>query len=343
MLKYLGEQTVFKYIRIQMMHPCRARCAWCSTHRKNKLFQQLQDDGRSADFHQTYLDVLERFKPEEVFISGGEPLLEPTIETFLHDVARHTSRIHVFTSYQFSAAVMAKIAKMTLPDIVTLNHTPIYFEPDRWHHLTRGFPFEVYLNNIRQAVKLKVRKRFKFIINHRLIEDEIRTFQDAVEPDETCEISLKIMNDQGDGLMVDHMKKTSERLHDRLPKLDEILARAGWSQGTRPKGSADLMRPVVESQDVTRCPYRKEPLELRLSYDGGERARSVLKYRYCPYFPPEAGHRFHIGRDRIDKMAKNFEKGPFREHCSKCRLLHYTPPCEQSAGRSESQLVVIQP
>jgi hypothetical protein len=85
------------------------------------------------------------------------------------------------------------------------------------------------------------------------------------------------------------------------------------------------MKPVIESGDVTRCPYRQSPLELRLSYSGGPTGRQILKYRYCPYCPPDAGHKFHVGRDHIEKMAKNYQRGHFRDHCHTCRLTNYQP------------------
>ena len=66
-----------------------------------------------------------------------------------------------------------------------------------------------------------------------------------------------------------------------------------------------------------------------------------MKYRYCPYFPPDFGHKFHLGRDDIEKMGKNWKKGPFRDHCDRCRLLHYRTPCGQEGTKqaaSENQV-----
>lgn len=324
---------MFKYIRVQIVHPCRAKCAWCSTHHKNPTFQKLHDNGLAEDYHETYAEVIERYKPEEVFVSGGEPLLYPQIGEFLKRISEHTNVIHVFTSYQFSRQVMDRIAQMELPDKVILNHTPIYFEPDRWHKLTRGFPFEVYRDNVRKAARLPIRKRFKFIINHNQFVQEISRFQELIEPDETCEISLKIMNDQGNGLVVEHMQRTAQNVFDRLNDLDSTLTDAGWANQERPSTSADLMKPVIESGDVTKCVYRQDPLELRLSFYRGDDQKQIIKYRYCPYFPPDFGHKFHIGRDDIEKMGKNFKKGPFREHCERCRMLHYSrTPCGQEGA-----------
>ena len=65
------------------------------------------------------------------------------------------------------------------------------------------------------------------------------------------------------------------------------------------------------------------PLELRLAFYRGGPDRKILEVRYCPYFPPDSGHRFHVGRDDPARLARDWRKGRFREHCGRCRLLHY--------------------
>ena len=314
---------MFNSIRVQLVHPCRARCAWCSTHKRNPTFQALADNGEAERFHAFYLEVLERFRPKELFVSGGEPLLYPKIESWLQQAASLVGRVHVFTSYQFSRKTMQQIATMRFPANVTLNHTPIYFEPSRWHKLTQGFPFDVYRDNLRDVVPLGVRKRFKFIVNHSQFEQEIARFVEAIKPDDSCEVSLKLMNDQGNGLVVPTLQRTSEHVRERIQNLDAMLTDAGWQIGKRPKTSADAVKDVVLTGDVTLCPYRAEPHELRLAFYRGEEGKWVLKYRYCPFFPPDFGHKFHIGYDDMDKLERNFTKGPFRDHCGRCRLLHY--------------------
>lgn len=312
---------MFQSVRVQMIQPCRAKCAWCSTHKKNPRFQAIVDRDEAKDFHGFYKKVIEEQQPREVFVSGGEPLLSDDIEEFLDSISPHAQVVHVFTSYQFSRGVMERIANYDFPENVVLNHTTIYFEPERWLKLT-GFPFDVYADNVRRASKLKVKKRFKFIINHDKFDEEIRRFQELIEPDETCEISLKVMNDQGNGQVVDTLTKTADRVHERVEALDELLEEAGWSQD-RPKTSADRVKDVIRLGDTTICPYRDEPLELRLAFYKGEDGKQVLKYRYCPFFPPDFGHKFHLGRDDIGKLEKNFKRGEFKKHCGGCRLLHY--------------------
>tara|TARA_Y100001934_G_C12047257_1_gene629013 strand:- start:101 stop:790 length:690 start_codon:yes stop_codon:yes gene_type:complete len=212
---------------------------------------------------------------------------------------------------------------MDLPPNLVLNHTPIYFEPQRWHRLTQGFPFEVYLKNIRKAVLLKVKKRFKFIVNHNSLEKELERFVELVQPNATCEITFKMMNDQGNGMLVDVMKATAHRVLERLGKLDSLLEEQPQLSSKRAKTSIDWMKPVIETGDVSKCVYRQKPMELRLAFYKGTLDKKVLKYRYCPYFPPDFGHKFHVGKTDLYRLERDFHKGNFRDHCNRCRLLHY--------------------
>ena len=97
---------------------------------------------------------------------------------------------------------------------------------------------------------------------------------------------------------------------------------------SRPRTSADKVRKVVQEADTEGCPYRSEKIELRLAFYKGEDGKRVLKYRYCPFFPPAFGHKFHIGKDSMHKLERNWDKGPFRDHCDRCRLLHYSDGVE---------------
>lgn len=315
---------MFQYIRVQLLHPCRAKCQWCSTHKKNPLFQKLQETGVASTIHEEYIRLIKHFKPKEVFISGGEPLLDPEIASFLDSIKDSTQQINVFTSYQYSKGVRARVPFDEMPlDKICLHHTPIYFEPDRWHKLTKGFPFDVYLENIKAVVDVPVRKRFKFILNHALFEDEVRRFQELVQPNETCEVSLKVMNDQGANEVVDPILKSRDRALSRLSKLDNVLDDAGWKKVSRPLGSADQMLPVLKGGTEV-CPYRQEkPIELRFSLHRADTGRQVLRYRFCPYFPGDFYHKFHVGRDTPESIVKAWKKGPFRDHCHKCRFLNY--------------------
>ncbi len=123
-----------------------------------------------------------------VFISGGEPLLYPRIAHFFNAIQEHTKQINLFIIFQFSKKLRQQIrfAQMTL-DKILLCHTTIYFEPERWAETTANFPFELYVNNIKEISKLPVPIRTEFIINHESLEDEIALFQELVKSDQSFE------------------------------------------------------------------------------------------------------------------------------------------------------------
>lgn len=62
----------------------------------------------------------------------------------------------------------------------------------------------------------------------------------GLSEDDNCEISLKLMNDQGAGMVVDTINKSAERARARLTDLDGLLQDAGWRKA-RPRTSADRM------------------------------------------------------------------------------------------------------
>ena len=97
-----NQRPMFKHIRVQILYPCRAQCSWCATHPKNPLFSRLYKEGISERVHNFYVEQINRLRPQQVFISGGEPLLYPEIASFLNDIQDATGQINLFTSYQFS-------------------------------------------------------------------------------------------------------------------------------------------------------------------------------------------------------------------------------------------------
>ena len=316
--------SMFKYLRVQILYPCRARCSWCSTHRKNAMFHQLWKAGVSDRIHRFYVEAIRALQPGQVFLSGGEPILYPGIAGFLNDIKDHTGQINLFTSFQFPTAECDRIDFASMPlDKVVFNHTPIDFDPARWSEVTGTFPFETYVENIRQFRALPARKRFKFIITRESCAEQIQRFQDLVQPDERFEFGLKALNDQGNGLCVGQMRETSALVAERVGRLSDLARELGWNLGRVMEGSLDVMGALLESGDVSRCGYRNEPLEIRFALEHASEERQVLRYRYCPSFPPDWGHRFHVGHDDIAKLEKNFRKGPFRDHCGRCRFLEY--------------------
>ena len=173
---------------MQILYPCKAHCSWCSRRLKNPLFGELYQSGISDRVHHFYLEVIERLRPEVVIVSGGEPLLYPRIAHFLNAIQEHTKQINLFISFQFSKKLRQQIPFAQMPlDKILLCHTTIYFEPERWAETTANFPFELYVNNIKEISKLPVRKRIKFIINHESLDDEIALFQKLVKPDQSFE------------------------------------------------------------------------------------------------------------------------------------------------------------
>lgn len=316
---------MFRFIRFQIVHPCRAKCAWCVTHKKNPLFRQLLQSGIADQIHQFYLDALDYFRPEEVFLSGGEPLLLPGIEILLQKMSEKVKRINLFTSYQWSAGDLdrMKFDQMPLSKIV-FTHTPIFFEKEKWNELTKGFPFEVYLKNIRSIASLKAKKRFKFILNHENFVEEVDRFHDYVQPDDRFELSFKLINDQGDGLMRSSMKETRELINKRIRSLEELEKKMAWGEIKRKYGSLETLAHLLDDGDVSRCPFRHKANEVRFALDPKVRKnKAVLRYRYCPYFPPQTFHRFHVGKDSLKVIEKNFLKASFHQDCSKCRFLLY--------------------
>jgi organic radical activating enzyme len=315
---------MFKYLRVQILYPCRARCAWCSTHRKNALFHHLWKSGIAHRIHRFYVEAIQLLQPTQVFLSGGEPILYPDIAQFLNDIKDWTHQINLFTSFQFPTEECDRISFAEMPlEKVVFSHTPIDFDPDRWSSHVGTFPFDVYVENLRRFKAVPARKRLKFIINRETCAEQIQRFQDLVQPDETFEFGLKTINDQGNGLCADTMKETSGLVAERVARLSELATEMGWNLGRVMEGSLDVMGPILEDGDVTRCGYRNEPLEIRFALEYATEERQVLRYRYCPSFPPDFGHRFHVGRDDPRKLERNFTRGPFRDHCSRCRFLKY--------------------
>jgi hypothetical protein len=287
----------------------------------------LYDTGVAETVHRFYIQVIQDLRPEQVFVSGGEPLLYPHIGEFLDAIADATQQINLFTSYQYSQEACDRIpfGRMPLEKIV-LTHTCIRFLPDRWPELTAGFPFERYVENIRTAARLPVRKRFKFILNHADLDLEIALFQERLAPDHTFELGLKVINEQGGVLNRQAIEQTRDLAHARVRALEQLVDGAGWGQASFMPGSLETMAPLLVDGDPERCRYRRKPLELRFALYKADTTDQVLKYRYCPYFPSDFGYRFHIGRDDAQKLQKNFHRGDFHDRCSRCRFLtHYGP------------------
>lgn len=323
---------MFESIRVQILYPCRAHCAWCSTYRKNPLFGRLYRSGAAQRVHDLYVQAISFFRPRQVFVSGGEPLLYPEIASFLSSIADVTEQISVFTSYQYGAQERDRIPFAEMPlDKMVLCHTTIGFEPERWHELT-GFPFVQYVDNVRAVAQVPVRKRVKFILNHPDLIQEVQRFQAGVGPDGQFEFGLKLVNDQGGGLNQCAIRETSTLARQRAQQVTSLIEEARQQGVHLQPGSLEQMAPVLDGGDVEQCPYRRSPLELRLALYKADERHQVLKYRYCPFFPSHFGYRYHVGRDDLERLAQNYQHGDFRKHCRECRFLAYA----SSSGMPET-------
>jgi hypothetical protein len=203
--------------------------------------------------------------------------------------------------------------------------------------MTGNFPFELYVDNIRAIARQPVRKRFKFIINHDFLDDELRRFQSLIETDLSFELGLKVINDQGGGINESIIQKTQMQTKERVLVLDEILAESTWGKKEYRVGSIENMRSLLDDSEVSQCRYRNEPVELRFAFYRSNEGDIVLKYRYCPYFPSDFGYRFHIGRDDPEKLKRNYTRGSFHDHCRRCRFLKYADTGEELKSVSSVQ------
>ena len=171
---------------------------------------------------------------------------------------------------------------------------------------------------------MPLRKRFKFIVNHPYLDQEIRRFQELITPDHTFEFGLKVINDQGGGQNEKTIQQNKALTQERAQSLDRLLDGADWGQVDYKVGSLETMAPLLQDGDVTCCHYRQEPVELRLAFYRANQRKQILKYRYCPYFPSDFGYRFHIGRDDLEKLESNYFKAKFHGRCQDCRFLKYS-------------------
>ena len=278
----------------------------------------MSRDGTTDAIMRFYRDTIRRLKPSWLYVSGGEPLLYPGIAPFLNYVCHYVDdRIHVFCSFQFDTNDFHRIPFDAMPLAkTTVNHTVSYFEPEPWSRHTRGFPFSLYLENLKSLAETGVQKRFKLIVNQERFEEKLGRFLDTLGAPSGMEIGLKVINEQGNGLNVAKIEQTRLVALKNLKGLNEKYAGVRFVEG-----SLARMAPMLDGLDPADCHYARQPAELRFSFYRIKNGTPVLKYRYCPYFPPSCGHRFHIGKDNPKKFVRNFFRGNFRQHCSDCRFV----------------------
>jgi MoaA/NifB/PqqE/SkfB family radical SAM enzyme len=321
----MKNRPAFDTVRVQMTFPCAARCRWCRTYLKNPTFAQMSRDGRTGQVTKFYLDVLKRYRPRVLAISGGEAILLPDIEEFLHRALKHCRTVHLYTSFQYPERVLTGLDWDRLPaDRVVLTHSCIHFLPERWHELTQGFPHERYVANLRAARELRFLKRVKFVLNHADSDAEVALFLRMVEPDDRFELAYKLMNDQRNGYGDQVMRETGERVRG-------LLAQSSDSSQFRtrlPRPDRHVAEGVARDDILGCCQYRRRPLNLRFALWRTDAESVRLRVRFCPYFGPSTGHTFRLGRDPLKKIDQWFLGGEYRRQCGSCRLLHYSrqPP-----------------
>ena len=287
---------------------------WCRTYLKNPEFSRLSRSGATDAVNNFYIEIIKRYRPRVLNISGGEAILFPGIRKFLIRAQKYVSRINLYTSYQYSTKILSNINLSGVdPNIICLTHSVIHFLPDQWHYLTRGFPYQIYTENLVQAKKLPFKKHIKFVINHDDCEAEVQRFQEIIEPDELFRITYKLLNDQNNGFGAPIMKGTLGQVKQRLQmKRMELV-----------KPDPAIASAVAQGKLLELCRYRQEPLEVRFAFYRKTADAVVLKIRFCAYFGPKFSHKFKVGVDPLKKIDKWYNEGLYKEHCYSCRLKHY--------------------
>jgi len=317
---------MFPSLRIQWIEPCRARCVRCATWPKNPVFQEMIERGADRTVHDFYLDAVREFRPQSLYISGGEPLLSPGIGPYLRDFGPlvHGS-IFLFCSFQFDDAQRERLLAQDWPTgNVVLTHTISGFDPDTWAKQTRGFPFELYVRNLRELAARFPKKRIKLILNHDDVAAQIERFVEAVGPDASFVFSLKLINLQGANLQAEVIEAT------RLRAMEQLVARAGLyapelSWQTSVTGEETLAA-LVASGDASACPYRLAPAELRFAFRSFTEDRIRLYYRFCPFFPSDRHFGFHVGHNTFDQIRLAYARNKWHSWCPDCRLNRYCEP-----------------
>ncbi len=299
---------MFTNLRIQLIEPCKAKCLWCGTWKKNPKFRELKRNGTLDKIVAFYKELIAFFKPEVLNISGGEPILYPKINSFLNDIAPFVQRINLFVSYQFGRTTRNRLDLENLPhDKLVLTHSTNGFNPDYWHHFTQGFPFDLYLENLKFFAKTPATKHYKIIANYGEHEAHEKKLRELVGNNEKILVTYKFINNQAGNYGARKISETKKNIVAILEKEEKLTNR-------------EVLRQVLV--DDTLCPFKLKTEELRFAFfKGGESPK--FKYRFCPYFPPENHFIFKIGRDSFEDILENFSKKRWHKWCENCRLKLY--------------------
>ena len=313
----------FEEMRIQVPYPCKAKCVWCSTWKKNPRFQELYEGGASDEIMNFYARVVKDEKPRRLMLSGGEPLLYPGINKFLERVAPHVEEIFLYTSFQYDPEDLSHLNLKKLPaEKMTFTHSVIDFLPEKWAKGTQNFPHELYVANLRAAQDWPARKMIKFVLNHEHLSQEVDLFRELVQPDDSYILEAKLLNNQSNN----YGKKQIAKTRDIVFKNRELV-------GISTNNELQLEN-IMSGRVIENCIHWKLP-ELRFALYRENPGDIVLKYRFCGYFSPDWGYKIHINNYKNGMFYRAFTKGRFKEACGDCRLLHYNNPLEEGSVAEE--------
>lgn len=297
-----------------------ASCKWCGTWKKNNLFKMMQSNGSAEAIHKEYVKFVKHFKPDYLYLSGGEPLLLKDIGRYVAELSKHVGKeIFLFTSYQYPEDVREKIALKDMPfEKTVLTHTTAGFNKEIWKDMT-NYSFDQYIGNIRNLSKLPWGKRVKFIINNGDPKEEIDLFNKLIEPDDSFRFNLKLINEQSGSNALSKIKKTSDKttqyMHKDIGKL--------FPDVDQEVTGLDIIDSFKKGSDF-RCKFKESLKEIRFAFYTSNQNGIKFKYRFCPFFPLEKHYKYKVGRDSVEDVMKSFNDGMWHRWCETCRLKHYT-------------------
>lgn len=313
--------SMFSSIRIQITHPCKAHCEWCNTWRKNNRFQELCSMGKTKQINDIYLKLIESFQPQTLYISGGEPILYPDIKKFLKKTAPFVKeKINIFTSFQFRNINQIILSLDGIPwEKVILTHTTAAFQEKHWNEMT-GFPFSIYVNNMKLLSKLPWKKEIKFIVNHSIIFDELKKFKEIINPDLSFDIRFKLMNIQANEYGKNQVKTSINHIFNLKYVFNQFFNKySDFFTGF------DLIENIVNDNLIKSCIYKSNPIELRFAYYKHKDSWFKFKYRFCPFFPSNKYFVYKTDRDSISTIISNFKSKKWHKWCKNCRIKNYFP------------------
>ncbi len=300
---------MFTNLRIQLIEPCKARCLWCGTWKKNPKFRALKKEGTLEKIVTFYKELIRYVQPQVLNISGGEPILYEHINSFLNEIAPFVKeRINLFISYQFGKETRKKIKLENLPyHKLVFTHSTNGFNQEYWHKFTQGFPFDLYLDNLRFFAETPAWKHYKIIANYGEHKQHEETLRKLVGNKEKIIVTYKFINNQAGDYGARKISETKTNITEIMEKENKLTNR-------------DVLKQVLTDDSL--CPFKLKTEELRFAFfKGGEYPK--FKYRFCPYFPPENHFIFKMGRDTIENIMENYQQKRWHKWCENCRLKLY--------------------